>query len=41
VLTFMIFAFALRIPELQVIVGKVSNRLPSSIQRLLGRIGFV
>lgn len=40
-LTFMILAFAFRIPELQMVVGKVAGRLPSPVQRILGRMGFV
>ncbi len=41
VLTFMVLAFAFRIPELQMVVGKVAGKLPSPIRRVLGRIGFV
>lgn len=40
-LTFMIFAFVFRIAELQLVVGKMAGKLPSPVQRLLGRMGFV
>ena len=40
-LTFLIFALAFRISELQTIVGKMANRMPSPVQRILGRMGFV
>ena len=40
-LTFMVLAFALRIPELQIVVGKVAGKLPSPIRRILRGIGFV
>ncbi|MEJ7838542.1 MAG: murein biosynthesis integral membrane protein MurJ [Thermomicrobiales bacterium] len=40
IVSFLAFAWILRIPELQLIAGKLTNRLPGPLRRMAGRLGL-